>query len=269
MPELTPDQRADVAERLALPEFPRTQAYDPVWQLENLMGPNALWLTEALTGEMGLRPGMRVLDLGCGKGLSSVFLAREFGVQVWAADLWIQPHENWERFRAADVGDRVCPIFAEAHALPFAHGFFDAIVSIDAYHYFGTSELYTETIARFLAPGGQIGIAVPGLTREIGDGLPAHIAPYWEPAFWSFHSAGWWRALWERTGPLAVGHAEMVPGGWRHWLLWQEVCRDAGFRYDPRELEMLKQDRGELLGFVRMVGRRPGQGGDPGGIAPG
>ena len=36
----------------------------------------------------GLEPGMRVLDLGCGKGLSSIFLAKEFGVQVWAADLW-------------------------------------------------------------------------------------------------------------------------------------------------------------------------------------
>jgi cyclopropane fatty-acyl-phospholipid synthase-like methyltransferase len=36
---------------------------------------------------MNLQPGMRVLDLGCGRALSSIFLHREFGLQVWAADL--------------------------------------------------------------------------------------------------------------------------------------------------------------------------------------
>jgi cyclopropane fatty-acyl-phospholipid synthase-like methyltransferase len=35
----------------------------------------------------------RVLDLGSGKGSTSVFLAKEYGVQVWAADLWIEPSE--------------------------------------------------------------------------------------------------------------------------------------------------------------------------------
>jgi SAM-dependent methyltransferase len=258
MPELTPEQRADIARRLTLPDFPRSQGYDPVWQLDNLMGPNALWLTESLTGVMDFRPGMRVLDLGAGKAMSSVFLAREFEVEVWAADLWITPDENWARIREEKLGDRIFPIHAEAHALPFAGAFFDAIVSIDAYHYFGTSELYTETIARFLKPGGQIGIAVPGLTREIGNGVPAHLEPYWEPAFWSFHSAGWWRDLWERTGPITVEHADMVPDGWAQWLLWQEVCRDFGYGYGPEELEMLARDRGELLGFVRMVGRKVG-----------
>ena len=44
------------------------------------------------------------LDLGCGKGLSSIFLAREFGVEVWAADLWIKPTENYKRF--IEAGER-------------------------------------------------------------------------------------------------------------------------------------------------------------------
>ncbi len=39
------------------------------------MGPNPLRLTECLCEAMELRPGMRILDLGCEKALSSVFLA--------------------------------------------------------------------------------------------------------------------------------------------------------------------------------------------------
>ena len=58
------------------------------------MGPNVLWLTEALTQVLPLEPGMRVLDLGCGAAISSIFLARELGVQVWAADLWIEPRRT-------------------------------------------------------------------------------------------------------------------------------------------------------------------------------
>ena len=91
----------------------------------------------------------------------SIFLAREHAVRVWAADLWIAPTDNWARIETADLAERVFPIFAEAHALPFADGYFDAIVSVDAYHYFGTDALCLERVTRLLRPGGQLGIAVP------------------------------------------------------------------------------------------------------------
>ena len=87
-----------------------------------------------------------------------MFLAEECGVEAWAADLWIPPTENWRRIQAAGLGGRVFPLHAEAHTLPFADGFFDAIVSFDAYHYFGTNALYTADVARFVRPGGAIGI---------------------------------------------------------------------------------------------------------------
>src|SRR5579859_2117031 len=107
----------DLAARLRLDAYPRSAAYDPDWMLENLMGPNAAWLAEALSQAMDLRPGMRVLDMGCGRAISSIFLAKELGLQVWATDLWIGASDNWERIRAAGLQDRVFPIHAEAHAL--------------------------------------------------------------------------------------------------------------------------------------------------------
>lgn len=74
--------------------FPLSENCDPVWVLENEMGPSALWLTEWLCDEMTFEPGMRVLDMGCGKAMSSIFLAKEFGVQVWANGLWIPATDN-------------------------------------------------------------------------------------------------------------------------------------------------------------------------------
>ncbi len=87
--------KPELAALLTLDQFPRSAAYDPEWVLEHLMGPNVLWLTEALSQVMQLHPGMRVLDMGCGRAISSIFLAQEFGLQVWATDLWIGASENW------------------------------------------------------------------------------------------------------------------------------------------------------------------------------
>ena len=45
--------------------------------------------------------------MGRGRAISSIFLVKEFGVQVLATDLWIKPSENAGRIRDADVEDRV------------------------------------------------------------------------------------------------------------------------------------------------------------------
>ena len=66
--------------------FPRTAKYDERWIRENALGENALCQAESLARHLPFSAGMRVLELGCGKATSSIFLAREFGVQMWATD---------------------------------------------------------------------------------------------------------------------------------------------------------------------------------------
>jgi cyclopropane fatty-acyl-phospholipid synthase-like methyltransferase len=246
------DLNADV-----LATYPRSAKHDLPWVMQHLMGPNVLWLTESLSQLLDLRPGMRVLDLGCGKAISSIFLAKEFGLQVWATDLWVDASENQARIDAAGLADSIFPIHAEAHSLPFAHGFFDAIVSMDAYHYFGTDDLYLGYIDRFLKPDGRLAIVSPGLTAEFGADVPAHLKPYWEWDFCSFHSPAWWRAHWEKTGRLMVEHADLQPDGHVLWLHWHELCKAHGQRHSEQEMAMLRADAGRTLGFTRLVGRKP------------
>lgn len=251
--------KADLATSLAFKQFLRSNSYDPIWALENLMGPNALWLTEALSAVMSLRPGMRVLDMGCGKAVSSVFLAKELDVEVWAVDPAVSPSENWRRASDQAIAHRVYPVHAEAHALPFSDGFFDALVSLDAYHYFGTDDLYLSYCSRFIKEDGQIGIVVPGLQTEFNGDLPDHLGSYWQPGYWSFHSPEWWKRHWQKSGEVAVEYADMIPDGWRYWLKWLEVCLEHGYPTDEREAQMLRDDAGRNLGFTRVVGRKVGE----------
>lgn len=253
---------------LSREEFPRSSRYDPDWVMDNQMGPNVLWLTEWLSQELVLAPGMKVLDLGCGKALSSIFLAREFGVQVWAADLWVSPDDNWRRVQDVGIQDRVYPLRAEAHALSFPGEFFDLVVSVDAYHYFGTDDLYLGYLTRFLRSEGQIGVVVPGLTRALPGGeIPAHLKEpqkngkvFWEDECSCFHTAQWWRESWSRSC-LSVRVADTMEEGWRHWRDFELAVEKAGKALFPSDAEALDRDRGETLGFVRLVAtRRPAVG---------
>lgn len=189
---------------------------------QNLMGPNSVLILQELLPSLELTPGMRILDLGCGTGLTSFYLAEQFDVRVYAVDLWVSASENWARARQLGLTDRVTPIHADAHQLPFAEGFFDLALSIDGYHYFGSSENYLyQYFAPLVRPGGQLAIAVPGLSAELEGAVPPELAPFWCPEMNTFHSHAWWRRLWERSGLLRDIESRSLAchdAAWRSWL---------------------------------------------------
>ena len=101
--------------------------------MSKIMGPNPVKLTEELMAGWPLRHGARVCDLGSGQGLTSVFLAKEYGLEVWAADLWSDPEENRAFFRRAGLTEKqIHPVKADAQNLPFERDFFDGVVCVDS-----------------------------------------------------------------------------------------------------------------------------------------
>jgi SAM-dependent methyltransferase len=240
-------------DRLLTARFPRASQYHPEWIIASAGGgANCLWLTEWLTTALDLRPGMRVLDLGCGRAASSIFLHREFGVQVWATDLWISASENAQRIRDAGAESGVFPLHADARSLPFAADFFDAIVCVDAFYYFGTDDLYLNYLAHFVKPGGPIGVAGAGLLQEIDGPLPEHLREFWTQDLWALHSAGWLRRHWQRTGIMEVDIADAMPDGWRFWLDWHHAIAPD----NATEIKAVEADAGRYLGYIRVAGRR-------------
>lgn len=241
---------------LTMPQFPKSAKYEAAWFCENEMGPCSVWLCEFLMKKMELKPGMRVLDMGCGMGMSSIFLAKEYGVNVVANDLWISATDNWQRFREARLDDEIIPIHAEAHALPYADEYFDAIISLDSYEYYGTDALYLDYITRFLKPGGQIGIVVPGLIKEFDAFAPEHMQPYWDWSMYSFHTPEWWERLWRFSASVEVEVSDLLPGGFDMWLYWERTLKESGMMKRSGDIELLEADKGEYLTFCRTIGRK-------------
>jgi SAM-dependent methyltransferase len=239
--------------RLVSDLFPRASRYNPEWLISSISGgANSLWLAEWLSEVIDLKPDMRVLDLGCGRAAQSIFLAREFGVQVWAADLWFSATENQQRIRDAGLEDRVTAIHADARSLPFEPAFFDAIVCLDSFQYFATDEHYLAYLARFAKPDGVLALAGACMLQEIDGAVPEHLAAWWDPSCWALHSPSWWRRHWEKTGFVTVERVEAMPDGWQRWLDWQRViCPE-----NTVELAAVEADAGRYFGYLRLVARR-------------
>jgi SAM-dependent methyltransferase len=241
-----------IFEGLRRPErHPRSARYDPEWVVELEMGPHPLWQLEDLLETIELAPGMRVLDLGSGRGATSVFLAREFGVEVVACDLWVPADEAAAVFAAAGLAGSVKAMNADVRRLPFAPEEFDAIVSVDAFEYFGTDIHILPLLLRVLRTEGQIGFSTPALRADPYDaGIPPDVFEIfgYEAAAW--HSPEWWRRHWELSGLVDDVQARWQPGGRDDWLVWTRAVGDAKGDRSAAMLELLEHDEDERLGFA-------------------
>ena len=233
--------------------FPKASRYHPDWIRASVSGgANSLWLTEWLTSAMELRAGMRILDLGCGRGASSVFLHNEFGVQVWATDLWFPVDERLQRVRDAGVEHAVVPIHADARSLPFARG----VLRRDRQHRLVPVLRHRRPVPELPRPIRQAGRADRhrgrGSRRRGRAPVPAHLAAWWEPSMACLHTADWWRRHWERSGVVDVVLADTMPDGWQLWREWQRIVAPD----NAVEIETITADAGRHLGYVRAVARR-------------
>ncbi|NLI54829.1 MAG: methyltransferase domain-containing protein [Clostridiales bacterium] len=222
---------------------------------ENIMGPNPAKLLEQLLAAYPLEAGMRVLDLGCGRGVTSIMLAKEYGLTVFATDLWIGATENWNRFRQAGFGDgRIVPIHAEAHDLPYAEEFFDAVVCIDSYHYYGLDREYLgKHLLPLVKPGGWLLIVVPGFRRDIHDALPEEMLISWRAEdLDTFHDMAYWKEILSATSGLeivSVYEMEDLDECWQDWLNTENP-------YAINDRASMEAGSGKYMNFIAMALKR-------------
>ncbi|SHF81709.1 SAM-dependent methyltransferase [Streptoalloteichus hindustanus] len=135
-------------------------------------------LTALVVERLGVGPGGRVLDLGCGHGAAAVATAVRTGAEVVGVD--VNPRALADARRAADlagVADQVTLVECDALGTPFPDGSFDAVLAFESTPHFALSELFPE-IARLLRLNGRLVIETPFLRTPMNDGLRRRVAEF-------------------------------------------------------------------------------------------
>ncbi len=235
-------------------KYKKSERYLTPALMAKIMGPNPVKLTEELLVDCKIPEKSVIMDLGSGQGLTSVFMAKEYGYTVYAADLWSDPEENRKFFREMGLSDeQIIPVKADATALPFEKEFFDGVVSTDSYNYFGRDKDYLDKcLLPFVKKGGYIYITVPGMKKDLHDNLPPELLLSWTPEQLDYiHDIAYWQEIVSASSAEVVSVYEMESNEevWADWLKQDN-------EYAAGDRKTMEAGGGKYLNFIGIVLRK-------------
>jgi S-adenosylmethionine-dependent methyltransferase len=232
-------------------------------------------VTRQLAGHLGERPGLRVLDIGCGQGTQALRLARR-GHAVTGLDASAGLLADLGRSLQDEppaVRERVRPVLGDALSTAdlFAAGSFDAVLCHGVLMYLADPGPLLAAIAQVTAPGGLVSLLVrngdalamrPGLLRD------------WAAAAGAFDGTGYRnrigvQARADRRDELAaaLAAAGLEAGPWYGVRVFTDAAGDDEPVPDPDALGLLldcEERAGRtdpyraVAALLHVLARRPG-----------
>ncbi|MCI2418101.1 methyltransferase domain-containing protein [Saccharopolyspora sp. K220] len=203
--------------------------------------------------KLGVRPGQRVLDLGCGAGRHAFELYRR-GADVIAFDQDVAELANVAAMFAAMKAENQVPdgasaqtVSGDALALPFPDGHFDCVIASEILEHVPEDEKAMRELVRVVKPGGRVVVTVPrwwpekicwALSDEYHQVEGGHVRIYTadeligklrdaglRPAFHHYahalHSPYWWLKCAVGTG----NDDHPLPALYHRFLVWDLMKR--------------------------------------------
>ena len=186
------------------------------------IGCGGLFLLSRIAERMKLKRGDIVLDLGCGKGRSSIFLAETYGVTVVAIDFWNDINDLFVKAKEKNLADKIIPIQSDVtNNIMFAADYFDAVFCMNSLFMFGDNKDFLKQLFSLIKPGGNFYLGSECFNIEPSwneDSVPEDYSfdwswKVWDECYSKYHSPGWWKFLIESTGMIDVENCDELDDG--------------------------------------------------------
>lgn len=215
-------------------------------------GPATFEMALPLVHALGIKPGMRVLEVGGGSGQIAGTLAKHFDVNVVTLEPWAKTNEIQAYAAELGVENKVLQLKLKAQELPFADETFDAILSIGSFEMIGDERpLALAEMIRVAKTNARIGIAEPMcLPVEMPSEL-AQIDRQFKLGFEEcFSTVNWNENLFKEQG-LLIEQSSYFEEAYQWWLQYRDtaVISDA-------EKELITKDEGRWISLGLVVGKK-------------
>src|SRR5271168_382308 len=121
-------------------------------------------ITEKTIRLMNLRPGERVLDLGCGSGWATRLLARLVGEGPEGFGQVVGLDVSDEMVRHARESSKdfenILYAWGSAQQIPWEENFFDKVLSVESFYYYPDQDRALAELFRVMAPHGRLFILI-------------------------------------------------------------------------------------------------------------
>lgn len=154
---------------------------------------------------------LKIADIGCGTGASTILLAQELDADITAVDFLPEFLETLQaRAKEHGVADKISTMNSTMDALPFSGDAFDVIWSEGAIYNMGF-EAGVSAWKRFLKPGGKLVVSeITWLTAD----RPAALQTYWDAEYPEIDVASAKIGILEQYGYSPEGYFYLPPNCW-------------------------------------------------------
>jgi len=233
--------------------------------------------TETLVGLCHIGEGSYVLDVGCGVGATPCFLSRTYGCRVVGVDiLEAMVERSKERARREKVTGRVEFRVADAQALPFEDGAFDAVMTESVTSFPEDKQKAVGEYVRVTRPGGYVGLnesvwlkvpPPPDVVAWAAQDVGSNVQPLTADAWAGLLEGAGLREIVVRTFPISTqdeakgilrryGLRRMLSVLGRMVLLYARSPAYREFVRGAREVGVLPKNLQEYFGYGLFVGRK-------------
>lgn len=190
---------------------------------------------------------LKIADIGCGTGASTIQLATELDAEITAVDLLPEFLEELQnRAQAHGVADKITTLNCSMDTLPFADEQFDVIWSEGAIYNIGF-EAGVTAWRRFLKPGGKLIVSeITWLTHQ----RPPELESHWNDEYPGIDVASAKIGILEQCDYTPEGYSNLPPSCWldNYYLPLQSRFPDIIKQHAGSEeaMEIIENEKAEI-----------------------